>query len=42
MAPGPTSNAVRTAMANGTLKIAVAGVNKTSGELVMVTLSRWK
>ncbi|MGX9190127.1 hemagglutinin repeat-containing protein [Stenotrophomonas sp. Ker107b] len=42
MGPGATSNAVRTAMANGTLKIAVAGVNKTSGELVMVTLSRWK
>lgn len=39
--PGPARSAVTNALADGTLKIAVAGVNKQTGELVMVNVQRW-
>lgn len=38
---GPAQDAVRNALRDGTLKIAVAGVNKDTEKLVMVTLDRW-
>lgn len=41
MSPGPAQTAVQDALRNGTLKIAVAGVNKGSGQLVMVNVSRF-
>ncbi len=39
--PTPAEAAVRAAIKNGSLKIAVAGVNKDTGELVMVNINRW-
>ena len=41
MSSGPAKTAVQTAINNGTLKIAVAGVNKESGQLVMVNINRF-
>ncbi len=39
--PTPAEAAVRAAIKDGSLKIAVAGVNKDTGELVMVNINRW-
>jgi filamentous hemagglutinin len=39
--PGPAKTAVQTALNNGTLKIAVAGVNKKTGELLIVNVNRF-
>jgi len=39
--PTPAEAAIQQAIKNGTLRIAVAGVNKQTSELVMVNINRW-